>query len=523
MMFIVLRRSVMIVFVIIIMPALVYANFADTYGFGAQGVARGNAMSAVVNDWSSVYYNIAGLGRTRGYLVLPVQQTEQKQQLNLKQKGGKDNKKEQEMVTVEPLVASPYDLYLYKDQLVINYMYTQPDMTIDIPRETVADKDLDFGTVALGLVMDLNHFVKLPSFISSGRFGLGMGLLQDGTLVSVYDVDLRTHDFLRYGKEAERAVILAGMGFGFADDLFGIGFGVNAWSGGEGAVRLMDVDMASPNPQTPNSEIQMELSPKVAPVCGLYISPGKKINALRGLEMGVAYRGEIYMEVKPFSTTAELIDGTIQLQMALNIFDYYTPHIISGGIAYTFLSIKQLSGLTLSLDVEYQMWSKYKVSKTKEEYWSQYGITMPEYDDIIIPKVGVSYNFGCLTPKMQWLTLHLGYMYRPTYVPDDAVNDASLFNFMDCNTHIASAGLTFTIPKKGPMVAPLVITVAGQMQMLQERKVKKDKVAIEQIYENFDGNPTNDDISQAEIDELYPDYSFSGTVYTGFVEVGLRW
>ncbi|HOR94798.1 MAG TPA: hypothetical protein PLZ38_12565, partial [Spirochaetota bacterium] len=82
----------MIVFVIIIMPALVYANFADTYGFGAQGVARGNAMTAVVNDWSSVYYNIAGLGRTRGYLVLPVQQTEPKQQITLKQKGGKDKK-----------------------------------------------------------------------------------------------------------------------------------------------------------------------------------------------------------------------------------------------------------------------------------------------------------------------------------------------------------------------------------------------------------------------------------------------
>ncbi|MGB4269575.1 MAG: hypothetical protein WBK20_10370, partial [Spirochaetota bacterium] len=63
---------------------------------------------------------------------------------------------------------------------------------------------------------------------------------------------------------------------------------------------------------------------------------------------------------------------------------------------------------------------------------------------------------------------------------------------------------------------------AGQMQMLQERQVKKDRVAIKKIYDNFDGNP-DVDYTQAEIDALFPDYSYSGTVYSGFVEVALRW
>jgi len=509
-------KFVVIICAIVTVQGLAYANFADTYGFSAIGISRGNAMTAVVNDWSSVYYNIAGLGRTRG--IMPVPSGTDKQQLTLQQKGAKEAQNQPTEMSV-----SPYDIFPYKDQLAINYMYTQPQMTIDIPRtDIVADKELNFGTVTLGLVLDLNHFVKMPSFISSSRFGLGLGLMQDGSLVKVYDIDLRTHDFVRYGKEAERTVILAGVGFGFMDDLFGIGAGANVWSGGRGAVNLTEVELG-PNEQTPNSEVQMELTPKVAPVAGLYISPGKKIKALQGLDIGVAYRGEVYMEVDPFATTAELYTAGVTLEMALSIYDYYTPHIISGGIAYTFLPIKPLSGLTLSVDVEYQMWSKCKVSKSKTAYWANKGITIPEFQDIIVPKVGVSYNFGCLSSKMQWLTLNLGYSYRPTYVPDDAVNDASLFNFMDANTHIGSLGLSFTIPKTGPMVAPVVITLAGQMQMLQKRQVKKDRVAIEKIYENFDGNPSDDDVTQAEIDALYPDYSYSGFVYSGFVEVALRW
>jgi long-chain fatty acid transport protein len=512
MMYRLLGKLLVIICAIVTVQTIAYANFADTYGFSAIGISRGNAMTAVVNDWSSVYYNIAGLGKTRGY-VEPAQQ-EQKE-LTLKQKGGKEN------VEGEPTIG-PYDLFPYKDQLAINYMYTQPQMTIDIPRtDIVADKELNFGTVTLGLVLDLNHFIKMPSFISSSRFGLGLGLMQDGSLVKVYDIDLRTHDFVRYGKEAERAVILAGMGFGFMDDLFGIGVGANVWTGGSGAVNLTHVEVG-PDEQTPNSEVQMELTPKIAPIAGIYISPGKKLNALKGLEIGAAYRGEVYMEVDPFATSAELYLSGVNLQMALSIFDYYTPQIISGGIAYTFLPIKPLSGLTISVDVEYQMWSKHRVSKAKETYWAKKGVTIPKFQDIIVPKVGVSYNFGCLTSKMQWLTMNLGYSYRPTYVPDDAVNDASLFNFMDANTHIGSVGFSFTIPKTGPMVAPLVFTIAGQAQMLQQRQVKKDRVAIKQLYDNFDGNP-DEDYTQAAIDALYPDYSFSGNVYSGFVEVALRW
>lgn len=493
---------------IVIVQSLVYANFADTYGFGAIGVSRGNAMTAVVNDWSSVYYNMAGLGKTRGYAAIAVQAEE-------KEKGSLTLKKGESKQETQTQEVSPYDIFAYNDQLAITYMYTQPAMSIDIPRETVADKELNFGTVTLGLVLDLNHFVKLPAFISSGRFGLGLGVMQDGSLVKVYDIDLRTHDYVRYGREAQRTVILAGAGFGFMDDLFGIGVGANVWSGGSGSVQLSDVELGS-NTQTPNSQAQMELTPAVAPVAGLYISPGRKINALRGLEVGVAYRGELYMEIDPFATTAELKTAGITLEMALSIFDYYTPHIISGGLAYTVLPIQRLSGLTLSVDVEYQMWSKHRVSKAKETYWGLYGVSIPQFKDIIVPKAGISYNFGCLSPKMQWLTLNLGYSYRASFVPDEA--DTSVFNFLDNNAHIGSAGLVFTIPKKGSMVAPIVITISGQMQMLQTRQVQKNEADVIAIYKSIDNTWTNEQILAVN-----PNYTYGGRVYSGFVEVALRW
>ncbi len=70
-----LMSKVLLIFVAIVtVQTLAFANFADTYGFSAIGISRGNAMTAVVNDWSSVYYNIAGLGRTRGYILEPVQE-----------------------------------------------------------------------------------------------------------------------------------------------------------------------------------------------------------------------------------------------------------------------------------------------------------------------------------------------------------------------------------------------------------------------------------------------------------------
>lgn len=496
------KITALLILCILTIPISALANFADTYGFSAHGIARGNAMAAVANDWSSVYYNIAGLGRTSGEGNITGSIDVKSTKLVMKQ--GEKAPQESEKSS------SPYDTAQFKDQLAINYMFTQPQMTVDINRDTVADDNLSFGTITLGLVIDINNFISLPDFISSGRFGLGLGLMQDGSLVKVYDVDLRTHDYLRYGREAQRAVILSGVGFGFLNDLFGIGFGANVWSGGSGAVQLVDVGLGT-GTQYPNQQVQMELTPAIAPVLGFYFSPGKKISALKGLELGIAYRGEVYMEVKPFDTEAQLNMGGITLNMGLNIFDYYTPNIFACGLAYS------IFGATLSLEVEYQMWSKHRVGDAKERYWNSYGVEIPSFNDIMIYKVGLSYNFAYISQAMRWLTFNAGYMYRPTFVPDEA--NETIFNFLDCNTQIVSAGFDVIIPRIGPMVAPIVISLTGQMQMLQEREVVKDEAKMIAIYQDINSSWT-----PAQILAVNPShYKYGGQVLSVFLSVTLYW
>ena len=70
-----------------------FANFAETYGCSAEGMARGNAMTATVSDWSSVFYNVAGLGRTQG-LTGQTAGTGGEMTLKLRKTEGEPEKKE---------------------------------------------------------------------------------------------------------------------------------------------------------------------------------------------------------------------------------------------------------------------------------------------------------------------------------------------------------------------------------------------------------------------------------------------
>ncbi len=485
-----------------------FASFAETHGFSATGIAKGNAVTATVDDWSSVFYNISGLGRTRGGIAI-ANVAEKTSTLVLK-KGAK-----------EEAPAPVAEEKILNDQIGLNFFYTMPKMTIDIPRKDVkAAEDLHYGTMTLGLVLDLNHFYRMPRIISSARFGLGLATMADGYMVKVNDIDLRTHNWLNYGREAQRTVILAGIGIGFFDDLFGIGAGANVWTGGEGAVLMRGV-VVSPDPQSPDQQARMDLTTIAKPVAGLYISPGKKVNALRGLDIGISYRAEIYMLIDPFKAGTTLsIPASMQLMMS--IFDYYTPHIVSAGIAYNPPTERfKLNRLTIEIDVEYQMWSKYKTSDARRDYWEKgyfgkdaegdpyfVNVNLPEFKDVIVPKVGISFK------AFEWLTAMAGYSYQKSYIPDEALT--GIFNMLDNDRHIASFGLRFIIPQMGGMVAPLEINLAGQYQMLIQRDVVKDYSYINLA--NSDAAADYNDLVAAN-----PNYSFGGSVFSATIEVKLRW
>lgn len=416
------------------------SSFADVHGFSTKGIAMGNAMTAIVNDYSSVYYNISGLGKT----------------LNKKSLAG--GGKALDMGLKKKGAAAPEDTKSYINELYLGFMYTIPVFKVDYVKSgdfnIKAADDLDYGILQLGLAIDINLIYKLPSVISSARIGLGMGAPADGSVTKVNDISPDTHNFMRYGREAQMAKIMVGFGMGFLKDMFGFGLGVNASFVGEGAVVMNGVQIGAA-PQTPDSESRMDLSLSPSILAGLYFDFGKVLPVLHGLDIGASYRMETAMKIDPFNAAAD-VPNVMTMAMQLAIFDYYAPHVITTGVAYT------RWGVTLSVDIDVALWKFYKVSTAVE---TNYGSQLPDLKNIVIPKIGVAYEV------LDWITVMGGYMYQPSMVPDGA--NSQDVDFLDNDKHILSLGASFQFPKLFGFGGPIEATIAYQFQFLPEREVTK--------------------------------------------------
>lgn len=458
------------------------ANFPDTYGFSAQGIARGNAVTAIVNDWSSVYYNMSGLGKTPLTEIREI----------ISEPDGKKNildKKEEYKSTGLEL----------GDELAINYLYSVSGITIDIDRDCRAADNLDLGGIVLGLVWDVSNIYKIPGkIVSSARFGMGLAVPQTGNLVEVNDIDIRTHNFLRYGREASRIVILAGAGFGFLDDMFGIGVGTNVLMGGQGKVVMKEAEIG-PDEQTPQYEAKMNMKPTPAPVAGLYIDAGKILKTFNiktnkwyeNIQFGANYRGEVAMELDPFDALAQTEAMHLELDVAIAMLEYYTPNTYTAGIAYG-IPLPGDYYMTWTFDYEFQQWSGHRVSSARELYYEKEGRSIPEFKDIHVWKTGVGVKV------FKWMTASGGFFYRPHFVP--SIADKEDFNFLDNDTYAGSLGLELIVPPSIGFVNPVTVNLGFQYQYLKERTVTKY-------------NPT----------ALNPNYKYGGTNYITTLEVIFKW
>lgn len=420
------------------------SSIGTTYGFSPRGMAMGNAMSAHVNDWSSVYYNMAGLGKTKELI----------ERAKSKEKSGINQ------VSVNYLVTAP--------QLDININRVDKDGT---PLSTNGAEDLDFGTFMMGFAMDLNTIYRMPDPVSSARMGFAMGTNDDLTVVKINDVDPRTHNFLRYGKEAQRALILAGAGFGFMDDLFGVGLGLNISFGGSGTIALSDLEVTE-DEQIPIDNAMMDISLEPTMVAGLYFSPGRRYQALEGLNFGLTYRQKSKLDISPLNTVAKLKTGNVLLNLKLALLDYFQPDIFTFGTSW-----QHSQRLTLSLEAEFQRWSGFAISANHE---TNFANDLPELDDIIVPKLGFEYLVS------RRLAIQGGYCYEPSFIPDSGLEKS--INFLDSNKHIASIGASYRLPAFTRMRREVTLFAAFQQQFLEKRDVKKlEPTGVNPNY-SFEGN-----------------------------------
>lgn len=488
----------------------VFANhFGETFGFSAEGIARGNAMTASVNDWSSVFYNVGGLGKSVNIKGAPSGGTGGEMTLKLRKTEGEGYSGEKEF---------------YPNQFAIGVLYVFPQMNLNInrfgttstgsyiPVTTNAKEEKDpYGFITIGGVLDLNTVVKLPDLISTARLGVGLGLNSDLTVAKVNDIDPRTHNFIRYGKEIQRLALLVGAGMGFLNDAFGGGIGFHGNFNGKGKM-LMEAQLTA-NPQVPLGQTNMDLGLAPGAIAGVYISPGQIFSIIEGLELGASYRMENKMKVEPFDAAASILGGVINMNLMLEIFDYYSPHIITGGVAFT------RWGLTVSADVNYEMWSRMMVGKSTETHY----YALPKFVDTLSYKVGIKY----VTP-LHWLGVMAGYSYVPSILDKSTgtmyafrfgtvqnLLQTGMYNIMDNNKHLASLGLQFTVPKMWRLGGMTVITLSYQFQYLESVSVSKNGLSI-------DLATMSQDPSLVSAYLLNPSYSYGGMNHSIFVEVGMK-
>lgn len=486
--------------------ANLFANtFAATYGMSAEGMARGNAMTAVADDWSAAYYNIGGLGKTP---VIGAPATDSEMTLKLRKTEG------------ETAAGGEQN---YPNQFCLGLMYTFPQLKLNIqrfgttsggdlfPLKTKADEMDPYGYITVGGVINLNSFFHLPDFISTARFGIAAAMNSDFTLVKVNDIDPRTHNFLRFGREVQHAMIILGAGLGLLNDALGGGIGANVQFNTKSNA-LVEA-LLTADPQIPVAQATLDLQIAPGAVCGIYISPGKIFTTVEGLEIGASYRMETKFKLNPFNQYASILGGVINMCLLVSVYDYYDPHTVTTGIAYS------RWGLTLSFDINYEMWSKIGYNKTNETHY----FGKPKFKDILVWKGGVKYD----TP-ISWLSVMAGYSYIPSIIASNAgttlgirigttqnILQTGMYNMLDNNKHLASLGVKFNIPKMGIMGGPAYITLSYQFQYLEEKSVSKNGVSIDLGTGLQDPNLINAYM-------LNPSYSYGGMNHTIFAEIGMK-
>lgn len=456
-----------------------YANIADTYGLGARGSAMGSAMSALVDDWSSAYYNMAGLGRRPQKESLAEVKSASTQLLYRTL-----NKLQQKKVLGEqseaPENAEQGDK-VNNNELALGYLYSVPMMNVSYGGATETD-GLSAGALMLGLVIDMNTFVRMPYGLNM-RLGVCAILEDDFGLGKVTDDDVQTHYFLRYGRRIQRFLLNMGVGFEVWKDHLFLGVGSTTGVGGQGVVLIENVQLTE-EPQTPPARTKMNLRPRQAPLAGISfkwdnLGPGN-FNA------GITYRGELILKIDPFDTEATTDLGNINMQMSLSIQDYFTPNEYVLGLAYTYPNLWIFKSVTMAFDLEYQQWSRYSLSRAHKV---QSTYEEPKFNDIFV------YRLGFEEVVLPWLKVREGYVFRPAFTPDQTGRS----NYLDNDTHILSLGLGFIIPDILILKVPVEIDLAYQFQYLAPR----ESVKIDQ------SNPYN------------PNYTYDGMVHTVFFSI--RW
>jgi len=473
----------------ILINTSIFANLMDAFGPSASGIGMAGAKTAIVNDWTSPFYNIAGLTYPvyeKKYQVIKLKKT-------AIQENFLDENPDQNLENNKIRLTNRYKTVKASDihhQIGISYMYQYPMMYVNTNSQSKkvnynmqsSVSGMNYGAIYTGLVFDVRSIFKTP-FNTPVRFGLTLGIRDNGTIMTLQDTSVKSYNFQKIGDEAQRIVILAGLSFQAWKKRLSIGFGVSALAGGSGDIRMNEVIIDPTGAtQQPPQEVLMTITPVIAPTTGItYRQPIKYHN----LFIALSYRSEIYMELDPLNAKATTKLMSIELPMQLSVLDYYTPHIITFGVAF---ELKKSSyKFIFTIDTEYQLWSKFKVSSARA-----LNETFTSFNDVFIGR------FGADTPiplhrikkikflrSVRYLRGRVGYAFHQAFTADQTKES----NFLDNVKHVFSFGFSYLIKRSKYVKATTTLDLGFQYQYWAERESVKETS-----------------------DELNPSYSYGGNL-----------
>ncbi len=399
------------------------ANPFDAYGVGSRSAGMASAVTAVVQDFGSVYHNPAGLAQNGGM------------------------------------------------EASFGYFYAPPTLEIN-------GKDVDEDTTS-GLVAG---FVSPPMELPGGIKMSGGGLfhLPDKRVARTLAIPYDQPTYVLYGARNQRTMVMFPFCFELAPWI-SVGAGISLFVDSSGGP---DFTLREDRPDNAGLFSEGTISAtqhgRFYPVAGMLVRPAE------GFRIGFDYRSknEALYEV-PIDVSIEAlhifnipVDVLPESKIVLRqqVFSFFSPDQFTLGTAWN-----ATDDLLLTADVTYALWSAFQQPSPEGATTYEgglalllganpnFGLPPPDFHDIVIPAAGAEWRFH--HDESMELFLRGGYRFRPTPAPAPK----GFNNFADTNVHIIALGLGGRFPHLLSVVrGPIDIDVHGQYLHLEERLAKKN-------------------------------------------------
>jgi hypothetical protein len=208
--------------------------------------------------------------------------------------------------------------------------------TFEKPLDCTYCDPRDWSGYDVGLLFPLGGKVK-------NRLALGLGLhLPSTRLLSTRAPDPNRPFWYMWHNDPDRIIVYLGAGIRLTDRLT-LGVGTQALADLVGSGATVRVDLFAREVRF--REIDSHLATTFGPTAGMFLEP------VDGLRLGASFRSEMRLF---YSIPADItMEGIGQLNLIISGINHYSPHTVSAGVAWDLRP-----DLTLSLDGNYQMWSR---------------------------------------------------------------------------------------------------------------------------------------------------------------------